>query len=56
MIEYPIRDLDITEWLEQDAGTSALGRKIYDLYGVCLHQGTMEYGHYRAYCRHFVSG
>jgi ubiquitin C-terminal hydrolase len=53
MIDYPVSGLDVTEWLEE---RTAFGRQVYDLYGVCLHQGTMEYGHYRAYCRHFMSG
>ena len=54
LIEYPITHLNINEWIEKDP--SKLGNRFYDLYAVCLHQGTMEYGHYRAYCKHFVSG
>lgn len=41
------------EWLEDK---NSLGNHLYDLYGVCFHSGTMEYGHYRAYCKHFITG
>uniref|UniRef100_F7FRR5 Ubiquitin carboxyl-terminal hydrolase n=1 Tax=Ornithorhynchus anatinus TaxID=9258 RepID=F7FRR5_ORNAN len=39
---------------------SRLGRDpedfIYDLYAVCNHQGTLEWGHYTAYCKNSVDG
>ena len=54
MIEYPVTHLNIGEWLQES--DNRMGNRYYDLYAVCLHQGTMEYGHYRAYCKHFVSG
>jgi ubiquitin C-terminal hydrolase len=52
MVTYPVEAMDITEWIEEPN----LAVHKYDLYAVCLHQGTAEFGHYRAYCKHFVSG
>lgn len=53
LIDYPLERLDVGEWLEEK---TRFGNQLYDLYGVCLHEGTMEYGHYRAYCKHWLTG
>jgi ubiquitin C-terminal hydrolase len=53
MIDYPVKNLDISPWIE---GRDESNTYRYDLYAVCLHTGTAEYGHYKAYCKHFVSG
>jgi ubiquitin C-terminal hydrolase len=53
MIEYPVSGLEIDRWIENKQ--EGQGNYRYDLYAVCLHTGTAEYGHYKAYCKHFIS-
>jgi ubiquitin C-terminal hydrolase len=53
MIEYPIKGLEIDKWIENEEEGERNFK--YDLYAVCLHSGTAEYGHYKAYCKHFIS-
>ncbi|UYV79428.1 USP2, partial [Cordylochernes scorpioides] len=45
MVDYPLK-LELSQ----------LGNNLkYDLYAVINHQGTLEYGHYTAYCMHPIS-
>ncbi|KAI5058567.1 hypothetical protein GOP47_0026737 [Adiantum capillus-veneris] len=50
-VSYPLRGLDLTEFL----GTTSQGHyphgALYDLYAVCNHSGSLGYGHYTAQCK-----
>jgi ubiquitin C-terminal hydrolase len=48
MIDYPLEELDLHKYVN---GYSKYRAK-YNLYAICNHFGTMDYGHYTAYCKH----
>ncbi|XP_041356247.1 ubiquitin carboxyl-terminal hydrolase 8-like [Gigantopelta aegis] len=45
-VDFPLSDLELTDWVQ---GIKPKSR--YNLYGVSNHYGTMEGGHYTAFCR-----
>lgn len=63
LIRFPITDLDMTDHLTKGQsltnGQSDSIRQsdyIYDLYGVCNHEGDMSQGHYKAVCKNPLNG
>uniref|UniRef100_A0A8C3XUS7 ubiquitinyl hydrolase 1 n=1 Tax=Chelydra serpentina TaxID=8475 RepID=A0A8C3XUS7_CHESE len=46
MVKFPLTGLDMTPHVDY----------VYDLYAVCNHHGTMQGGHYTAYCKNSVDG
>lgn len=52
-VEVPLRDLDLSDHLCQDAAVS--GGALYDLYAFCSHHGSgLQGGHYTACCKNPV--
>nr|XP_045625930.1 centrosome-associated protein CEP250-like isoform X3 [Procambarus clarkii] len=49
-LTFPSEDLDLTGFTNGKEESHQ-----YELYGVCVHQGTMTYGHYSAFCRRWDS-
>ena len=49
-IDFPLNDLSLKNYRYVNQHDSANG--CYDLYGVVNHYGTMEGGHYVAFCKH----
>lgn len=45
-VDFPVSDLDMSEFT-----IGSKPRSCYNLYGISNHYGTMEGGHYTAYCR-----
>ncbi|XP_048242717.1 ubiquitin carboxyl-terminal hydrolase 8-like [Haliotis rufescens] len=45
-VDFPVGDLDMREYVSDPKSTTK-----YNLYGISNHYGTMEGGHYTAYCR-----
>ncbi|MBN3322526.1 UBP21 hydrolase, partial [Atractosteus spatula] len=44
-VSFPLRHLDLGQY-----GAQGTGRVLYNLYAVCNHSGTVNMGHYTAYC------
>ena len=47
LIDFPLENLDLTKYVE---GYNS-GSYVYDLYGICNHQGSVLGGHYTAYVK-----
>lgn len=51
-VEFPLASLDIRNYLARSAEINKVNTKTsYNLYAVSNHYGTMETGHYTAYCK-----
>lgn len=50
LIDFPVDNLDMTNYAKL-AGTSKKEKLIYDLYGVSNHYGSLNGGHYTAFCK-----
>tara|TARA_B100000401_G_scaffold336246_2_gene235016 strand:- start:3156 stop:4142 length:987 start_codon:yes stop_codon:yes gene_type:complete len=46
LITYPLQDLDMTPYV-----INASNKVVYELYGVCIHEGIQSYGHYYSYVK-----
>lgn len=56
-IQFPLNDLDLKNYIapsERMKGVN-LKRSVYSLYAVSNHYGSMESGHYTAFCKNFRS-
>lgn len=49
-VNYPLDKLDLSLFLAKSESMKSTA-KDYELYAVCNHYGTMESGHYTAFCR-----
>ncbi|KAM4674531.1 ubiquitin carboxyl-terminal hydrolase 43 [Amazona ochrocephala] len=67
LVRFPLRGLDMAPHVAQrsQAGGQLLGRwawqgpprdSLYDLYAVCNHHGSLQSGHYTAYCCNALDG
>uniref|UniRef100_A0A8D2PIQ9 ubiquitinyl hydrolase 1 n=1 Tax=Zosterops lateralis melanops TaxID=1220523 RepID=A0A8D2PIQ9_ZOSLA len=54
MVKFPLSGLDMTPHVVKRSQNPE--DYIYDLYAVCNHHGTMQGGHYTAYCKNSVDG
>lgn len=51
-INYPIENFDVTRYIDPHYKKSNPSMKfVYDLYGVIIHQGSLNRGHYYSYCK-----
>lgn len=51
-IEYPIENLDISKYIDESYKLANPEAKfVYDLYGVIVHRGNLNRGHYYSYCK-----
>eukprot|EP00948_MAST-09A_sp_MAST-9A-sp1_P004065 g4065.t1 len=58
-VEYPVRGLDLRDYILPESYGSAVGQgppPIYDLYGVSQHYGSIRGGHYTAEAKNFLEG
>lgn len=49
-IDFPVTGLDVSDWLSGNSSSEDVDR-LYDLYAVVNHHGSMTSGHYTATCR-----
>lgn len=49
-VRFPLKDLDMNPYIAKAESRSA-APKTYQLYGVSNHYGSMESGHYTAFCK-----
>ena len=52
-IDFPIKNLDINQFVSSSETNERKPNKKYDLFGVVNHYGRLDYGHYDAYCLNF---
>ena len=50
-VDFPIENLDLTKYLHNKKE-----KYIYDLFGVSNHSGSLNGGHYYAYCKNWKDG
>lgn len=51
-IEYPMENLDISKYIDESFKLANPDKRfIYNLYGVIIHRGSLNRGHYYSYCR-----
>ena len=51
-VEFPIENLDISQYMSSVCKSRSSG---YDLYGIANHYGTIDGGHYTAYCKSSIT-
>jgi ubiquitin carboxyl-terminal hydrolase 8 len=55
-VNFPLTELDMAQYVApSERKNLAQGKHIYNLYGVSNHYGSMESGHYTAFCRSSVA-
>ncbi|CDW85002.1 ubiquitin carboxyl-terminal hydrolase family [Stylonychia lemnae] len=54
-IVFPIDDLDMTQFVVSKEQKKELSL-LYDLYAVSNHYGSINFGHYTAYCKNYLNG
>ena len=54
-IDFPIKNLDITQYISQYSPHFSSPSMKYDLFAVSNHYGELEYGHYDANCLNFIN-
>ena len=54
-IDFPIKNLDITQYISQSSPHFSSPSMKYDLFAVSNHYGELEYGHYDANCLNFIN-
>ena len=53
-IDFPLKDLDISQFVSLDSKINNVIPKKYDLFAVANHYGRLEYGHYDAFCLNYI--
>lgn len=53
-VRFPIQDFDVKDYVTRSAKMHGLPT-VYNLCGVSNHYGTMDRGHYTAFCKNFKS-
>ena len=53
-IDFPLKDLDISQFVFPDSKINNDIPKKYDLFAVANHYGRLEYGHYDAFCLNYI--
>ena len=53
-IDFPLKDLDISQFVSPDSKINNVIPKKYDLFAVANHYGRLEYGHYDAFCLNYI--
>ena len=53
LIDFPLSDLDLKKY---SSNKSNINNDKYDLFGVINHYGSLEYGHYTAFCKNYHDG
>ena len=54
LVDYPIEDLDLTPYFHEDSPYQKTVKK-YNLTAVSLHSGSLNFGHYTAFVRDFLT-
>ena len=49
LVEFPLRDFDMSPWLHSDNNGESTAEYLYDLVAVLNHKGQLSYGHYTAF-------
>ena len=53
-IDFPLKDLDISQFVSPYSKINNVIPKKYDLFAVANHYGRLEYGHYDAFCLNYI--
>jgi len=56
MVEYPVDGLDLAPYMFPRTTITTPPPILYDLWGVCIHSGSIYGGHYIAYVKHATTG
>lgn len=53
-VHFPLNDLNMTEYMTKNQRSQNIRGSVYNLYAVSNHYGSMESGHYTAFCKSSV--
>lgn len=56
-VKFPLTGLDVHNYIApSERNSERVSNAVYNLYGVSNHYGTMERGHYTAFCKSSLDG
>lgn len=53
-VNFPLNELNMTEYITKNERNQNIRGRVYNLYAVSNHYGSMESGHYTAFCKSSV--
>jgi ubiquitin C-terminal hydrolase len=57
-VEYPLYDLDLRHHISEKVVSESENKDedfLYNLYGVIIHKGGLNHGHYISYCKNYFN-